>query len=504
VHIGDHAIGAPQAPALIVADDRTISYGELYARSRRVAGLLHQAGLRRGDGVALVLPNRPEFLEITWGCQLSGLYYSAINTHFTPDEVAYVIDDSEAKAMFVDASMTAVHASVDVRISVGGELRGWRSYEDALAGAGEPPPVSDGSEMLYSSGTTGRPKAVRRPLPEDGNGSWAQKVLEYSLTQRYGMTPSSVYLSPAPLYHAAGVNYTMAVQRVGAGAIVMRKFDAESVLRLIETHRVTHAQFVPTMFVRMLKLPDVVRERYDVSSLKCVIHAAAPCPVDVKHRMMKWFGPIIHEYYGGTEGFGGTTIGPEEWLAHPGSVGKPWTPVHVVGEDGSECAVGESGELFFEGGPAFEYFKDPEKTASVSNDQGWRSLGDMGHVDDDGYLYLTDRSTFTIVSGGVNIYPQEAENLLVMHPKLVDAAVFGVPNEEFGEEVKAVVQPADGVAAGPQLEAELIAYCRAHLAGYKCPRTVEFDPDLPRDPNGKLYKRRIRERYWQGRTSRIL
>jgi acyl-CoA synthetase (AMP-forming)/AMP-acid ligase II len=494
VHIADHAISAPHSAALIVADGPTVSYGELYARSQRVAAMLYEAGLRPGDGVALVLPNRSEFLEITWGCQLSGLYYSAINTHFTPDEVAYVIDDSEAKAVFGEADG-------ELRISVGTNVR---SYEDALACAGDPPPLADGSEMLYSSGTTGRPKAVRRPLPEDGNGSWAQKVLEYTLTHRYGMTPSSVYLSPAPLYHAAGVNYTMAVQRVGAAAIVMPKFDAEAVLRLIETHHVTHAQFVPTMFVRMLKLPEAVRESYDVSSLQCVIHAAAPCPVDVKHRMMKWFGPIIHEYYGGTEGFAGTTIDPQEWLAHPGSVGKPFTAVHVVGDDGSECAVGESGELYFEGGPAFEYFKDPEKTASVSNEKGWRSLGDMGYVDEEGYLYLTDRSTFMIVSGGVNIYPQEAENLLVMHPKLVDAAVFGVPNEEFGEEVKAVVQPAAGVAAGPELEAELIAYCKAHLASYKCPRTVEFDLDLPRDPNGKLYKRRIRERYWEGRSSRIV
>ncbi len=494
MNIADHATGAADSPALIVAGGDTVSYGELYARSQRVAALLHAAGLRRGDGVVLVLPNRHEFLEITWGCQLSGLYYSAVNTHFTADEVAYVIDDSEAKAVFVEVGG-------EVRINVAGVSQ---PYEDALAGAGEAPPISDGSEMLYSSGTTGWPKAVRRPLPDDGKGSWAQKVLEYSLTQRYGMTGASLYLSPAPLYHAAGVNYTMAVHRVGAASIVMPKFDAEAVLRVIETHRVTHAQFVPTMFVRMLKLPDAVREAYDVSSLECVIHAAAPCPVDVKHRMMKWFGPIIHEYYGGTEGFGGTTIGPEEWLAHPGSVGKPWTPVHVIGEDGVELPVGESGELYFEGGPAFEYFKDSNKTASVSNDRGWRSLGDMGYVDEDGYIYLTDRSTFMIVSGGVNIYPQEAENLLVMHPKLVDAAVFGVPNEEFGEEVKAVVQPAEGVAAGPDLEAELIAYCRAHLATYKCPRTVEFEPELPRDPNGKLYKRRIRERYWQGRSSRIV
>ncbi|MDT5356961.1 MAG: long-chain acyl-CoA synthetase, partial [Mycobacterium sp.] len=511
VNLADHAIAAPESPALIRSDGGVISFGELYAKSQRVAAVLHSAGLRRGDGVALVLPNRPEFFEITWGCQLSGLYYTAVNTHFTPDEVAYVIEDSDAKAVFVDASMgdLAAHlrttnAAVDVHFAVGGNLVGWQSFDDAVTRAGDAPPLSDGSEMLYSSGTTGRPKAVRRPLPTDGNGSWAQAVLEMALTHKYGMSQASVYLSPAPLYHAAGVNYTMAVNRVGAAAIIMRKFDAEAVLRLIETYRVTHAQFVPTMFVRMLKLPEAVRQKYDVSSLRCVIHAAAPCPVDVKHQMMKWFGPIIHEYYGGTEGFAGTTIGPEEWLTHPGSVGIPMSPVHVVGDDGEELPIGQRGELYFEGGPKFEYFKDPAKTASVSNEHGWRSLGDMGYVDEDGYLYLTDRSTFMIVSGGVNIYPQEAENLLVMHPKLVDAAVFGVPNEEFGEEVKAVVQPVDGVTPGPDLEAELIEYCRTHLAGYKCPRTVEFELELPRDPNGKLYKRHIRERYWQGRSSRIV
>ena len=509
MNIADHAITAAASPALIMSDGGVIPFGELYAKSQRVAAVLRSAGLRRGDGVALVLPNRPEFFDITWGCQLSGLYYTAVNIHFTPDEVAYVIDDSDAKAVFVDASMRdlAEHlrsSTAGVHIVVGGSLAGWQSYDDAVARAGDAPPPSDGSEMLYSSGTTGRPKAVRRPLPTDGNGSWAQSVLEMALTHKYDMSPASVYLSPAPLYHAAGVNYTMAVSRVGAAAIIMRKFDAEDVLRLIETCRVTHAQFVPTMFVRMLKLPKAVREKYDVSSLQCVIHAAAPCPVDVKHQMMKWFGPIIHEYYGGTEGFAGTTIGPLAWLAHPGSVGIPMSPVHVVGEDGEELSVGESGELYFEGGPDFEYFKDPAKTASVYNDRGWRSLGDMGYVDEDGYLYLTDRSTFMIVSGGVNIYPQEAENLLVMHPKLVDAAVFGVPNAEFGEEVKAVVQPIDSVTPGPDLEAELIEHCRTHLAGYKCPRTVEFDAELPRDPNGKLYKRRIRERYWQGRASRIV
>jgi long-chain acyl-CoA synthetase len=511
VHIADHARRAAQSPALIVADGATISYGDLYTRSRRVAALLHDAGLRRGDGVAIMLPNRPEFLEVAWGCQLSGLYYTAVNTHLTFDEVAYIVADSEARAVFIDVSMADLGSrmleaatAAGVLVSVGGSLPGARSYEDALAAAGDAPPESDGSEMLYSSGTTGRPKAVRRPLPTDRNGSWAQAVLEVALGHGYGMTPSSVYLSPAPLYHAAGVNYTMAVNRVGAASIMMGKFDAEAVLRLIETHRVTHAQFVPTMFVRMLKLPAAVRDRYDVSSLQCVLHAAAPCPVDVKYAMIDWFGPILHEYYGGTEGFAGTTIGPDAWLAHPGSVGKPRTAVHVASDDGAELPIGESGEIYFEGGPDFEYFKDPAKTASVCNDRGWRTLGDVGYLDEDGYLYLTDRSSFMIVSGGVNIYPQEAENLLVMHSKLVDAAVFGVPNDEFGEEVKAVVQPVDGIAPGPALEAELIEYCRAHLAAYKCPRTVEFDPELPRDPNGKLYKRRIRDRYWQERTSRIL
>ncbi|MDT5070368.1 MAG: long-chain acyl-CoA synthetase [Mycobacterium sp.] len=508
--LADHAIAAGQSQALVLADGDVVSYGELYENSQRVAALLYQAGLRRGDGVALVLPNCREFLEIAWGCQLSGLYYSAVNTHFTPEEVLYVISDSDSRAVFIDSAMTRLGeralaaGGVDVHIAVGEELPGWRSYDDAVAAAGDPPPRSDGSEMLYSSGTTGRPKAVRRPLPTDGKGSWAQKVLEQALIQRYAMTPTSVYLSPAPLYHAAGVNYTMAVHRVGAAAILMRKFDAEAVLRLIQEHRVTHAQFVPTMFVRLLKLPERVRNSYDTSSLECVIHAAAPCPVDVKHQMMEWFGPIIHEYYGGTEGFAGSTIGPGEWLAHPGSVGKPFSPVHVVSEHGLELPVGESGELFFEGGPNFEYFKDPAKTASVSNDRGWRSLGDMGYLDEDGYVYLTDRSTFMIVSGGVNIYPQEAENLLIMHPKLIDAAVFGVPNDEFGEEVKAVVQPAEGIIPEPELASELIEYCRAHLATYKCPRTVEFVSELPRDPNGKLYKRRIRERYWQGRSSRIV
>ncbi|HVV76418.1 MAG TPA: acyl-CoA synthetase [Mycobacteriales bacterium] len=510
MNIADHAATRPDAVALLGLADDTVTYGELHERARRVAGLLHDAGLRRGDVVALMLPNRREFLEVTWGCQLSGLYYVPVNTHLTFDEVSYIVDDCQARALFIDGTMQQLAADLrgrstglDVWVAVGASWEGWQAYDPALDAVTSQAPVSDGSEMLYSSGTTGRPKGIRRPLPTE-NGSWAQAVLESALLHRYGATGDSVYLSPAPLYHAAGVNYTMAVNRTGAATVMVPRFDPEETLRLIERHRVTHAQFVPTMFVRMLKLPADVRGKYDVSSLKCVLHAAAPCAVDVKQAMFDWFGPIIHEYYGGTEGFAGTMIGPEEWLAHPGSVGLPLTPIHVVGEDGKELAPGETGEIFFEGGPEFEYWGDPQKTKSVSNAHGWRTLGDMGHVDADGYLYLTDRSTFMIVSGGVNIYPQETENLLIMHPKVADAAVFGIPNAEFGEEVKAVVQPLDGVEESASLADELIEYCRANLAGYKCPRSIDFDPALPRDPNGKLYKRRIRDRYWEGRSSRIL
>jgi long-chain acyl-CoA synthetase len=510
LNIADHAAKRPDAPALLLPGGDTVTFGELYERSCRVAASLHSAGLRRGDAVALMLPNRREFLEVSWACQLSGLYYTPVNTHLTFEEVAYIVEDCEARGLFIDESMSELGAQllhqtagVDIRMSVGGDLPGWRRYEEALDSPAVVPEPSDGSEMMYSSGTTGRPKAVRRPLPTE-NGSWAQARLEMTLLHRYGMAESNVYLSPAPLYHAAGVNYAMAVSRVGAATVIVPKFDPEAVLALIEEHHVTHAQFVPTMFVRMLKLPKDRRDGFDLTSLECVLHAAAPCPVEVKQQILEWFGPIVHEYYGGTEGFAGSTIDPQEWLAHPGSVGKPLTAVHVVGEDGAEVAPGETGELYFEGGPDFEYFKDPAKTASVSNEKGWRTLGDVGYVDEDGYLYLTDRSTFMIVSGGVNIYPQEVENLLVMHPKVLDAAVFGVPNDEFGEEVKAVVQPLGGVAAGVELEAELLSYCREHLAAYKCPRSVDFDAELPRDPNGKLYKRRVRDRYWEGRSSRIL
>ena len=508
----DHATTRPQDVALIMASGQTVTYGQLLERSNRVAHLLHEAGLRRGGAVVLMVPNSPAFFEITWACQRSGLYYTPVNTHLTLEEVEYIVDDSGAKAVFLHADYRAVAAGlagrnpeVVVRFALGGEVPGYRGYEEAAAGdsADLPPEPSQGTELLYSSGTTGRPKAVHRPLPGP-EGSWAQASLAGSLPERYGLDRHAVYLSPAPLYHSAPLNFTMAVMRIGATDVVMERFDAESTLALIERHGVTHAQFVPTMFVRILKLPEAVRHRYDLSSLRCVIHAAAPCPVEVKQQMMEWWGPIIHEYYGGTEGFAGTFIGPEEWLAHPGSVGKPMNPVHAVDEDGRELPTGEPGILYFEGGPEFEYHNDPEKTASITHEKGWRTLGDVGYVDDEGYVYLTDRATFMIVSGGVNIYPQEAENVLVLHPAVADVAVFGVPNPEFGEEVKAVVQPVESSRAGPELEEELLSYCRSKLAPYKCPRSIDFEPELPRDPNGKLYKRRLRDRYWEGHEGRLL
>jgi fatty-acyl-CoA synthase len=318
------------------------------------------------------------------------------------------------------------------------------------------------------------------------------------------VSAGSVYLSPAPLYHAAPLVYSMSMQRLGAAVVVMEKFDPQLCLELIQRHRVTHAQFVPTMFVRMLRLAPEQRERYDLSSLQFVVHAAAPCPIPVKRQMLDWWGPIIYEYYAGTEDIGTTFISPQEWLEHPGSVGRPMDECHIVGPGGDELPPGEAGVVYFAGGRPFEYHNDPEKTSSATNDKGWRTLGDMGYLDADGYLYLTDRQAHMIISGGVNIYPQEAENVLAAHPAVADVAVIGVPDEEMGEAVKAVVQLVDPPGAGPQLGEELLQYCRGQLATYKCPRTVDFVEQLPRDDNGKLYKRLLRERYWEGHESRVI
>ncbi len=512
--IGDIAREMPDRVAVVLPSGATTTYGELSRRANQVAHLLYEAGLRRGDGIVIMLPNCIEFFEVAWGAQRSGLYYTPVNTHLTADEIGYIVQDSGAKAVFIHAAAGALASAVAGsetgsgvrrRFAVGGELVGYDHFEKAMRAAptSDPPEPSQGTEMLYSSGTTGRPKGVRRPLPGE-DGSFAQSATEDGLRSLYQMDGDSVYLSPAPLYHSAPLAYTMAVLRMGATVVLMERFEPEETLRLIEENRVTHAQFVPTMFVRLLKLDPALRARYDVSSLRCAIHAAAPCPVEVKAQMLAWWGPIIYEYYAGTEGIGGTIIGPEEWMAHPGSVGRPLSAVHILADDGVELPTGQAGRIYFDGGPPFSYHNDPAKTASIQNAQGWRTLGDVGYLDDEGYLFLTDRATFMIVSGGVNIYPQEAENVLVLHPRVADAAVFGVPNEEFGEEVKAVVQLLDWADANDCLADELIGFCRSRLAAYKCPRTLDFVRELPRDPNGKLYKRRVRDTYWSGHDTRVL
>ncbi|HAH10781.1 MAG TPA: acyl-CoA synthetase, partial [Alphaproteobacteria bacterium] len=358
-------------------------------------------------------------------------------------------------------------------------------------------------DMLYSSGTTGRPKGVRHPL--SGAPITEAGPLLLLVQHLFGISGNDIYLSPAPLYHAAPLRYVMAMHRLGGTTVIMEHFDAEQALSFIERYRVTASQWVPTMFVRMLKLPEAARLKYDLTSHRSAIHAAAPCPVEVKRQMIGWWGPIIHEYYAGTEGNGFCYVSSKDWLARPGTVGKALLgELHIVGEDGQEVPKGQEGMIYFGNGPAFEYHNDPKKTAETRNAQGWTTLGDIGRVDDEGFLFLTDRKAFMIISGGVNVYPQETENLLITHPKVADAAVIGVPNEDFGEEVKAVVQPIDWADAGPDLAQDLIAFCRQNLSPVKCPRTVDFERELPRQPTGKLYKRLIRDRYWGAKSSRII
>jgi acyl-CoA synthetase (AMP-forming)/AMP-acid ligase II len=521
---GAHAAKNPDKPAVIMAaTGETITYRELNDRSNQLAQLFWDAGLRFGDHVAVLMDNNPRYLEVCWAAQRSGLFYTALNWHFTAEEAAYIIDDCDAEAIIVSAGTRAVAEQlidlmpkVRIRLAVGGAIGstseahdGYLDYDDAIAAFPAEPIAEEleGTPMLYSSGTTGRPKGIKYHIQRTPIGTAPAQLL--AMTTFFAFDESSVYLSPAPLYHSAPLFYCMSTLRLGATVVVMEQFDPLRALEYIERYRITHSQWVPTMFVRMWKLTDEERSRYDLSSHRVAVHAAAPCPVDVKHRMMEWWGPIIMEYYSSTEGAGATIISGEDWLAHPGSVGRSMLgPIHIVDdEDGRVLPPGEIGVVWFEplsSRPGFEYHKDPEKTRDSMNEQGWSTVGDMGYLDDDGYLFLTDRKTFMIVSGGVNIYPQEAENVLVDHPKVFDVAVFGVPNEEMGEEVKAVVQPVSWDDAGPALERELLDYCRSRLAHYKCPVTVDFERELPRQPTGKLYKRLLRDRYWGERDSRIV
>ena len=506
---GAFAQTTPDKAAVTMADTGwTQTFAELDAAANRLSQVLRAAGLMTGDHVALCLENHPRYLEILWGCEYAGLIYTAASSRLTSDELVYIVNDCGAKAYITStykadqaAELRVRAPAVDLWLMLDGTIDGYDSYEDTLAAAAaEPlPDRLAGADMLYSSGTTGRPKGVLpkfTPTPLDERGMSVATLMQLL----FGMTADKVYLSPAPMYHAAPLRFMMSSLSIGATVVVMPKFEPELFLTYIEQYRATHTQVVPTMFVRLLKLPDGVRAKYDISSLETVIHAAAPCPVDVKRAMIDWWGPVIHEYYAGTEGNGFVYCNSEMWLAHPGTVGTPINcTLHIVGDDGEELPAGQPGTVYFESTSTFEYHNDPEKTAASRHPQGWSTLGDVGYLDADNFLYLTDRKAYMIITGGVNVYPQEAENVMTMHPKVVDVAVFGVPHDEFGEEVKAVVQPLE-MPATPQessdLAAELIAYCRSKLADVKCPRTIDFREELPRHPTGKLYKRLLKDEYW--------
>ncbi|MFZ5668726.1 MAG: acyl-CoA synthetase [Pseudomonadota bacterium] len=512
MHPCRHALTHPDRAAYVMAGTgETVTYRQLDERSNQGAQLFRSLGLKVGDVIALFMDNSPRFFEIAWAAQRSGLYYTCISSKLTAGEVEYIVRDCEAKVFITSATVGPVADEMpgligDLRLyMVGGARAPFESFEAARE-AMPTTPIADetaGSDMLYSSGTTGRPKGVKPELT--GNPIDAVNPLVMMTQGLFGFTSDCVYISPAPLYHAAPLRWCMSVHKLGGTVIVMEKFDPETMLALIETHRVTCGQFVPTHFVRLLKLPEAVRARYDVSSLTSAVHAAAPCPIPIKEQMIAWWGPIIHEYYAGTEGNGFCYIGSADWLAHKGSVGRAVLgELRICDEAGDPVPPRTEGQVYFENGPPINYHNDPVKTAESYNKHGWTSLGDVGWMDEEGFLYLTDRKSFMIISGGVNIYPQEIENLLVTHPKVADVAVVGAPDEEMGEKVVAVIQPADWSQAGDALAAELLAFAKANLSHVKAPRVLDFMQELPRHPTGKLYKRLIRDAYWGKTDARIV
>jgi long-chain acyl-CoA synthetase len=512
----EHAAKRPQQPAFIMAQSgEVVTYAELEARSNRLAHLLRAHGLRRLDHYAIFMENNARYIESCCAGERTGLYFTCVNSFLTPEELAYVLNNSQSRVLITSQAKRDVAAAalkdcpnIELCLIVDGKGDGERVQNLDRATAGYPAtPIADeslGTAMLYSSGTTGRPKGILRPLPEQPPSQ--QLPLFNFLLKLWRYRDGMIYLSPAPLYHSAPQAAVHLTIRLGGTAIIMERFDAERYLQLVETYKVTHSQLVPTMFSRMLKLPEEVRRRYDVSSLEIAIHAAAPCPVPVKERMIEWWGPIIQEYYGATEGLGFTACDSAEWLAHKGTVGKVLLgELDILDETMQPCPTGTPGTLWFKTATPFEYFNDPEKTARArSADGAMSTVGDIGYLDNDDYLYLTDRASFMIICGGVNIYPQECENLLITHPKVADAAVFGVPNEDLGEEVKAAVQLMPGVPPGPEITEELMAFCAAHLAPQKWPHSFDFEAELPRLPTGKLYKQKLRDRYWQGHKTRIV
>ena len=515
MHPFHHAKSNPDKPAYIMAaSGEVVTFRQLDDRSNQIAHALRGAGCKPGDTIALFAENSPRYFEICWGAQRAGLYYVCISSRLTAPEVQYIVEDSGAKLLIAGASKGEVAQQVkpitdlEHYWSIDGPIPGYSPLE-MLRGEFPPTPIADetaGTDMLYSSGTTGRPKGIRPPL-EPNAPIDADSVLMQVLRALSGAGEDSVYISPAPLYHAAPLRYCMTFTRFGATLIIMEKFDAESMLGYIEKYKVTHGQMVPTMFVKLLKLPEDVRHKYDLSSLKWIVHAAAPCPVPVKEQMIEWWGPIIDEYYAGSEGNGMTWVRSPDWMTHKGTVGRAvYGEVHICDENGDEVPVGEEGQVYFGGTNPPNYHNAPDKNAAALNPKhpDWSSLGDVGKLDADGFLYLTDRKAFMIISGGVNIYPQETENVLITHPKVADVAVIGVPDEEFGEAVKAVVQPMPGIQPSDELAAELMEFCLANLSKLKCPKSIDFDPELPRHPTGKLYKRLIRDRYWGKKDSRIV
>jgi fatty-acyl-CoA synthase len=458
--------------------------------------------------VALLAENGLRSYEVFWAAMRSGLYITAINQHLTPSEVSYIVNDCGAKAIIVSATYaitaTAIldaTPAVALRLAFGSDpVKGPDDLETALAAAPAEPLAEQprGRDMLYSSGTTGQPKGVKAPLPGVSVTEGGDALLGL-FGPLYGFDADTVYLSPAPLYHAAPLRFGGMIHQVGGTVVVMPRFDPTAALAAIERYRVTHSQWVPTMFVRMLKLPEEARSGYDLSSLRVAVHAAAPCPVEVKRRMIEWWGPVLQEYYAATEAIGVTVIDSPTWLEHPGSVGRSLLGVlHICAEDGSELPTGDVGLVYFEREVLpFAYHNDPEKTAGAQHPDhpNWGTTGDVGYLDDEGFLFLTDRQAFMIISGGVNIYPQEIENALTLHPSVLDLAVVGIPDEEMGEQVKAVVQPAPGVTGSPELECELLDFLRTHVAGYKVPRSIDFVDSLPRTETGKLQKHKVRDRY---------
>ena len=505
MHPGEVAARQPNKPAYIMASSgEVVTFGQLEARANQGAHLFRSLGLRRGDHIALMLENHPRYLEICWAAQRAGLYYTPVSWRLREEEVAYIVNNCDARVFIGSAAvkevaqpLAAKTPNVTRHLMLDGLVDGYASFEDAVALMPEEPIPDqyEGALMPYSSGTTGFPKGIHRPLSNKGYGEEEQFAV---MTAVYGATADSIFLSPAPLYHSAPLGFSMTCLRHGITVVVMERFEAELALECIQKYRVTHGQWVPTMFVRMLKMPPEVRARYDMSSLQCAIHGAAPCPIPVKEQMIEWWGKILFEYYAGSEANGFVQINSVDWLAHKGSVGRPMAGgIHVCNEAGEELPSGDKGIIYFGGGSEFEYYKDREKTDDTRHARGWSTLGDIGYVDSEGYLYLTDRQHFMIISGGVNIYPQEAENVLIMHEQVMDVAVFGIPNPEYGEEVKAAVQLKDPKEAGVALEAELLEFCRRQLSPIKCPRSIDFHEELPRHPTGKLYKRLLRDKYWR-------